>query len=476
MTKRLEKGYLLPEGDAYESELCCELVFYPNREEYRRALLGAITYFSTWLAWETDDDKRGKDAARAWKEALEKTLECWNMACMEDLIALNQQILTLLQSKKDCCDSGVTYGPQETVETDIVPDVGDPPDFYGETAVTDWDDWAEHVCYNAHVYVDNLIAAANELVVAVEGAWIVVGLVASLMVIATMSGIGIPIAYALAASVTGALAVLTSGTIFTQAAADIETARDDIVCAFLEGTSVSDAVETALASGLAWDTFYSFLDYATATALIYEGGYEAEYLPADTKADCEPCDVGPPPPGQIWGMAWQCTNLKLDDVDSSSLRYRNSATGERGINPNNTKEWGFGSSTGPPSRTFVLGRTAQIGSYPYAYDDSYDNLKNWVDRAADEKELWGIAVYKNTGGTGNVKTYQNNIYVNYATDINDPGNWYRCKLTFNPGKSTLSGVTMFGDNEEIETDTTMSGAQSNSWWFFDVAGYGDPLT
>lgn len=468
-------GYELPAGDAFEDELCCAIVYYPDREEYRRALLGALTYFATWIAWERDAAKRGQDAAASWQLALDKTLECWNMACMEDLIAIQQDILTLLQSKKDCCDTGVTYGPQETVETDITPGVGPPPTLYGETAVVDWDDWEEHVCHNAHIYVDNLIAAAEELVLAVEGAWVVVGLVASLMILATMSGIGIPIAFGLAASVTGALAILTSGAVFTDAAEDLETARDDIVCALTQDTDLATAVETALSSSIAWDTFYQFLDYATARSLIYEGGHDGEYLPSDTRDDCL-CPVGPEPEGQIWGIAWTVTNLKLDDANSSNLRYRNSATGERGVNSNATREYGYASNIGPPDFTIVFCQNDQLTTFPYAYDTSYLNMKEYDDRAADEKSLWGIAVYKNTGGTGNVKAYQKDIYVNYATDRYDPGAWYKCKLTFNAAKSTVSGATVVADGEEIDINGTVSGTQSNTWWFFDVVGYGDPLT
>lgn len=182
------------------------------------------------------------------------------------------------------------------------------------------------------------------------------------------------------------------------------------------------------------------------------------------------------PEGQIWGMAWTVSNLKLDDADSANIRYRNSATGERGIHPNATREWGFGNNFGPPDITLVMGRTAQIASFPYSFDGSWNNLKSWADRAADEKKLWGIAVYKNSVGTGNVKAYQKDIYVCYADDIDDGGAWYECKLTFNAAKSTLSGVTMQASNEEIDCDATLLSQTSNSWWFFDVVGYGNPVT
>ena len=124
-------GYQLPVGDAYTDELACCLVFYPDKEEYRRALLGSLVYLSTWIAWERDEEKRGRDAARAWKDAVDETLECWNMACLEELIADVASIKNLMETKKDCCDSNVAYYPTDIPTTTIMPDVGDPPEFYG---------------------------------------------------------------------------------------------------------------------------------------------------------------------------------------------------------------------------------------------------------------------------------------------------------------------------------------------------------
>lgn len=133
-------GYLLPDGECYTDELACTLVFYPDKEEYRRALLGSLVYLTKWLAWERDDEKRGQDAARAWKLALECTLECWQMACLETLIADVEQIRKLLETKKDCCDVNVTYFPTEEPSTEITPLIGDPPEFYGETAISSWEE------------------------------------------------------------------------------------------------------------------------------------------------------------------------------------------------------------------------------------------------------------------------------------------------------------------------------------------------
>lgn len=287
-------GYQLPPGDAYEEDLCCEIVYYPDREEYRRALLGALTYLSTWRAWEEDDDKRGQDAARAWKNALEQTMECWNMACMEDLIAALEDLTESFQSHKDCCDDNITYLPVDPPTTEIDPGVGDDPTLYGETTVADWDEWLEHLCYQAHKYVDNLIDVALQLENAAYPAWIGIGLIAALLALLTFSGIGIPIAYGLAATVVGGLIVLGSGVLFGDAQTDLETARDNIVCALLQGNSLADAVETALSSGTVWDVFYSHIDYDAATAILYEGGYNDEYLETETRDDCfceEPFDL-----------------------------------------------------------------------------------------------------------------------------------------------------------------------------------------
>jgi hypothetical protein len=279
-------GYLLPAGDAYTDELACTLVFYPDKPEYRRALLGSIVYLSNWLAWERDSEKRGKDAARAWKGAVDETLECWTMACFEELMADVARIRDLLETKKDCCDDSVAYYPTEEPTTEIVPLVGDPPEYYGETAVTDWDDWQEHVCYNAHAYVDYLISTSGQLYNAVEVSSIFMGLIAAALALLAFSGIGLPIAFGLAAFVVSGLALSATILTFADTASDFEDARDEIVCAIVMGYSVPEAVESALGSNTAWDLFYQWVDYASAMAIVYEGGYGSEYLPTETRDDC----------------------------------------------------------------------------------------------------------------------------------------------------------------------------------------------
>ena len=284
-------GYLLPAGECYTEELACAIVFYPDKPEYRRALLGSIVYLSTWLAWERDSEKRGKDAARAWKDAVDETVECWTMSCFEELIADVATIRQLMETKKDCCDENVTYFPTEEPSTEIEPLIGDPPELYGETEVADWDDWLEHVCYNAHAYVDYLISTSYQLQNAVNISSIFIGLISSALVLLAFSGIGLPIAFGLAAAVVTGIALGATATTFQSTGTHFETARTDIVCAILNGADLADAIETALSSGTDWDLFYQFVDYDSAIAILYEGGYGSDYLPSETSDTCE-CAAG----------------------------------------------------------------------------------------------------------------------------------------------------------------------------------------
>lgn len=281
-----QPGYPLPSGDVSESELECAVVFYPKRAEYRQALLGSLTYLATWRAWERDEDKRGKDAADSWRIALEATMGCWNMTCIEDLIANQEWMIEWMATHSlDCCE-GTTYGDTTIITTIIIPFIGDAPDYYGETALTDWDDWAEHLCYNANLWVDLLIE--NALVLEAGGLAGGIGMgmlayaLAAIAFISTGGLLAIPVIM-LGAS---ALAAAYASDIFSDAADDLETARDDIVCALMWGQDVGDAIETALSSGLAWDLFFSLLDYDTPTAILYEGGGQDGYLPAGTSDAC----------------------------------------------------------------------------------------------------------------------------------------------------------------------------------------------
>lgn len=59
----------------------CAKVYIPNGDDYRRAFLGAYTFFGSWVAWERDREHNATIAAGRWREAMEKTLDSWGDGC-----------------------------------------------------------------------------------------------------------------------------------------------------------------------------------------------------------------------------------------------------------------------------------------------------------------------------------------------------------------------------------------------------------
>lgn len=272
MSKLDQPGYPLPEGELGNDEIICQLVFLPDRDEYWQAFLGAYSYMTTWRAWERDDEKRGKDAAANWREAFELTIGCWRMACLEQLQSDVSAILDHLRNQDPCCGDIITYYDNSQYITIIVPDSGPDPDFYGETAVEDWDEWSEYLCHNANLWVDELVRAGQTISAALSTGGITIGLLAAIMGAIAFFVVGGVLALPLLMTVAFALSLEVSSTVFDDAAIDLEDARDEIVCAILSGRDVGFAVESALNSRLAWDLLYTHLDYDSATAILYEGG------------------------------------------------------------------------------------------------------------------------------------------------------------------------------------------------------------
>ncbi|GAH45439.1 unnamed protein product, partial [marine sediment metagenome] len=142
MTKN-SMGYPLPAGDAYTDDLACLMVFYPDKDEYRQAFFSAYFYLSNWLAWERDPDKKGADAARAWKLAVEATMECVEMNSCELMLDLLTQIrdntgiyccgvvdITDGDEFTDVVEDGEGEVPQNIIDAGYAEDVDDWAGFY----------------------------------------------------------------------------------------------------------------------------------------------------------------------------------------------------------------------------------------------------------------------------------------------------------------------------------------------------------
>lgn len=252
------------------------------------------------------------------------------MGCLDSLQANVAAILVLLQSKKDCCDDSITYNTQTIITTTITPGIGDPPATWGDgETITTWEDWEEYVCYHAHKYVDKLIEHAETLHAAVAIGAVGIGTVGAILAGLTFVGLAIPVAWLIAAGIAAA-AFYFAEDIFEDTATDIETARSSIVCAFILGLSVSDAVDDALSSGQDWLQFFQHIDYDTASAIIHEGGYDGEYLESETREDCTACEF--PYNFDISydftssAMGWVLTTFVYDGGDGSLSGQVSSAT------------------------------------------------------------------------------------------------------------------------------------------------------
>jgi hypothetical protein len=87
----------------------------------------------------------------------------------------------------------------------------------------------------------------------------------------------------------------------------IESSREDIVCALINGTSLEDAVESAIDNTILWNGFFQFLDYETTTSAIYKGEVDnVGYIPVIWRDDCL-CD-----------SPWGCENSLLMDCSFES--------------------------------------------------------------------------------------------------------------------------------------------------------------
>jgi hypothetical protein len=163
MTKK-SMGYPLPPGEAFTDELACMMIFIPDKDEYRQAFFSAYFYMSNWLAWENDPDKKGKDAARAWKAAVEVTLGCIEMNICEIMVDLMTQIRD--NTGIYCCDVvDISDGDRYT---DVVEDgEGDVPQNiidagYADDAA-DWAGFDAYKCMIAHLMVDNMTAQLEKI-------------------------------------------------------------------------------------------------------------------------------------------------------------------------------------------------------------------------------------------------------------------------------------------------------------------------
>jgi len=71
-----EKGYKIPSTIDPGSYICVR-AYIPNDPLYVAAFWGSYGFLTKWLAWETDDSKRGKSVAAVWQPLFDRARDEW---------------------------------------------------------------------------------------------------------------------------------------------------------------------------------------------------------------------------------------------------------------------------------------------------------------------------------------------------------------------------------------------------------------
>lgn len=154
---RAEKGYELP-TEVNPGVYQCFRVYVPDDPLYLAAFWAAYEYFTTWIAWERDPEKRGRDAAAVWRDGFEAARTEWEVGvrCMD---------LDVRQSSTDPCKLEKSYGSDEwEVFADLtlckIPAIGALyPETTGSAEVADLLWWLKELLQEAH---DLLVGAAPD--------------------------------------------------------------------------------------------------------------------------------------------------------------------------------------------------------------------------------------------------------------------------------------------------------------------------
>lgn len=334
-------GYPLPDGDAFEEQLECLMVFIPARDEYRRAFRSALGYFQNWVAWQRDTDKRGIDAAHSWELANFLTWECYDMNTCETILALLTEIRD--NTGLYCCDIvDVSDGDQYT---DPVDDgTGNVPqnviDAGYATGVSDWAGFDDYKCIVAHLMIDNMAAQTAKMLTYMLPSGAVLGGVAALAAIAAviLTGGGAVLVYGIVLAIALASGLYAAASLLGEAGLsdlvdDLATHHDALACAIYLADGSDSAVvalkaEIDILFSAPASTFLKSLNVSAQLKALYAGRYDLQnvaqiladegYVPGDFE-----CCVPAPPAG---AFAWpiEITNVAFPPDDATFTTHSSS--------------------------------------------------------------------------------------------------------------------------------------------------------
>lgn len=273
--------YLLPPIGEEDAELTCCIIYLPNHEDYRRALMGSLYYLETWVAWERDSLNRGTVAAQLWKEANEKTMECFEMGCFDDLLQAIENLSTNIIL--NCLCEYIDIDPPSPPIPDPDWGTGDVPTTWGDEDTTGqtWDEYQAIVCGAADAYVDYLKSKNSELMNYLNLGILALGIVSALIALISGFGIAVIISLGTAAAIFQQLIASPGASVFADVNDQLEAAREDIRQAIACHGNLAAVIEGALDSD-SWTLFYQWINWEAVTAVIRSGEWSGETLPTPT--------------------------------------------------------------------------------------------------------------------------------------------------------------------------------------------------
>lgn len=244
--------FLPPASDPLETELECALIFYPNREEYRRALFGAYLDLENRFNWEASDADK-EDIFTSWHAAILETFAALGklddiLTALDYIAELVDEVEPLLRQQQPCCDlpPGSYYDPGD-LDLSGSGDVPQPviDSGYADDAA-DWEGYNAYKCMAAHVFLDGYKA----MLLALEPFWtagtLLLGtLIAIASILAPLPAIKIVGVTVGISEILAALGFIKElGPIALEDVVDtIEENRDDIVCAMVQADGVDAVVQ-----------------------------------------------------------------------------------------------------------------------------------------------------------------------------------------------------------------------------------------
>lgn len=309
--------YLLPSNLTGNEEISSVCVHYPDKPEFKSALLGALTFFTKWVAWERTDDYRAMDAAMLWYKAHELTIADWEKECgdcgdcmtedeIRDLINQELENMTInncITVNCGCgtCGTGAPSGIDSVPPVDYVPPEPEPLDEPEQPAPTS--DYLQYRCNATHYLYFQFRSAVLQLGTLKETGSITMEqydevVTGTLGFLGTLGLVVWEVYYAIVSWLLGR--VSESGAEMAQI---MDANYDLFICAIYNADGVNDMRERFLAviEGLpmSWAGRYwlKLLEQNIVWSewLYYEDWEEVEFPPSYQSRTCD-CEAGATPP------------------------------------------------------------------------------------------------------------------------------------------------------------------------------------